>query len=116
MNACWSQPGQHIGAPGERDQVLAQHRLELTGMTEGELPQQRAQRGGRVDPVEQDWHPARAQHIQVVDAVRAGAHSPDHAQQLRYRVRRPGTDPRGCWLTLLRGVACDVVARSRVRG
>jgi len=87
-------PGQHIGALGQRDQVLAQHRFELAGMTEAELPQQRPQGRGRVHPVEQDGHPTRAQHIEVIDAVRAGAHSGDHAQQLGHRVRRPRPNPR----------------------
>ena len=35
-------PGQRLAAPSQRDQVLAQHRLQLAGMTEAELPQQRA--------------------------------------------------------------------------
>jgi len=88
------QPDQHRGAPGQRHQVLAQHRFQLAGVAEAELPQQRPQGGGRVDIVEQDRYPCGAQHVQVVDAVRAGAHSGDHAQQLGDRVGRAGLDAR----------------------
>ena len=83
-------PGQQLGAFGQGDQVLAQHRFQLAGVPEAELPQQRPQGGGRVDPVEQDRHPTRAQHVQVVDAVRAGAHPGDHASAASV----PGSPPR----------------------
>ena len=75
--------------------MLAQHGLKLTGMAEGELPQQRPQGGRRVHPVEQCGHPTGAQRVQIVDAVRTNAHPGDHAQQLGYRVRRARADPRG---------------------
>jgi hypothetical protein len=87
-------PDQQLGARGQGAHVLAQHRLQLAGVPEAELAQQRAQRGGCVDIVEQDRHPSGAQHVQVIDAVRAGAHPGDHAQQLGRRVRRAGLDPR----------------------
>jgi site-specific DNA recombinase len=60
----------------------------------GELPQQHTEGRGCVDAGEQVRHTARAQDVEVVDAVRAGAHPGDHAQQLRCRVRRAGLDPR----------------------
>jgi hypothetical protein len=87
-------PDQQLGAFGQGAHVIAQHRLQLAGVPEAELPQQRPERGGRVDPVAQDRRPARAQHVQVVDAVRAGAHPGDHTHQLGDRVRRAGLDPR----------------------
>jgi hypothetical protein len=87
-------PDQQLGAFGQGAQVLAQHRLQLAGVPEAELAQQRPEGGGRVDPVEQDRHPTRAQHIQVLDAIRPGAHSGDHAQQLGDRVRSGRLDPR----------------------
>jgi hypothetical protein len=55
--------GQHRGTPDQGGQMFAQHRLQLAGVPEAELAQQRAQRGRRVDPVEQDRHPTGAQHI-----------------------------------------------------
>jgi hypothetical protein len=87
-------PGQQLSTFCQRDQMLAQHRLQLAGVPEAELPQQRPEGGRRVDTVEQDRHPTRAQHVQILDAVRACAHPGDHAQQLRDRVRRAGLDPR----------------------
>lgn len=53
----------------------------------------RPEGGGRVHTVEQDRHLAGAQHVQIVDAVRAGAHPGDHGEQLGCRVRRTGLDP-----------------------
>ena len=94
MNACSSIPTSSSVRSARAHQVLAEHRFQLAGVPEAELAQQRPEGGGRVHRVEQDRHPARAQHVQVVDAVRAGAHPGDHAQQLRGRVRRPGLDPR----------------------
>jgi hypothetical protein len=37
-------PGQQLAAPSQGDEMVAQHGLELSGMPEGELPQQRSQR------------------------------------------------------------------------
>jgi hypothetical protein len=53
-------PGQHLAALGQGDQVLAQHRFQLAGVPEAELAQQHPQGRGRVDPVEQDRHAACA--------------------------------------------------------
>ncbi len=89
--------GQQIDPPAQRHQMLAQHRLELAGVTEGELPQQRSDRRRCVHAVEQRLHPAAAQHVDVVDAVRTRTHARDQGGQLRRRVRRPGLDPRRCF-------------------
>ena len=94
MNTCCIGAGQQIDPPAQRDQVLAQHRLQLAGVTEGELPQQRSHRRGCVHPVEQRLHPAAAHHVDVIDAVRARTHPRDQGGQFRRRVRRPGLDPR----------------------
>ena len=85
--------GQQIDPPAQRHQMLAQHRLELTGVTEGELPQQRSHRRGCVHATEHGLHTARAQHVDVVNAVRSSAHPRDQRPQFRCRVRRPGLDP-----------------------
>jgi hypothetical protein len=66
-------------------------------MPEGELPQQRSQGRRRVHPVEQRAHPTRAQHVEIIDTVRASTHPRDHTQQLRHRVRRVPDLIRG-WL------------------
>ncbi len=52
-----------------------QHRLQLAGVPEGELPQQGADRRGRVHPIEQCGHPAGTHHVDIVDTVRARAHA-----------------------------------------
>ena len=67
--------GQQIDPLAQRDQVLAQHRLQLAGVTEGELPQQRSDRRGCIHAAEERLHAAGAHHVEVVDAVRAGAHA-----------------------------------------
>jgi len=41
------------------------------------------------DRWQRDGHPARAQHVQIVDAVRRRAYPGDHARQLRRRVGAP---------------------------
>jgi hypothetical protein len=51
--------------------MLAQHRFESTGVTEGELPQQCSHCRGCVHATEHGLHAARAQHVEVIDAVRA---------------------------------------------
>jgi len=58
-----------------------------------ELPQEDPQRRCRVDAAEHLLHPAGADHVQVIDAVRAGRHPRNDRGQLRCRVRRPGPDP-----------------------
>jgi hypothetical protein len=54
-----------------------QHRGQLQGVAVGELPQELTQRGWRVDPAEQPAHPAAADQVQIVDAVRASGHPSD---------------------------------------
>jgi YD repeat-containing protein len=84
---------QQRGPRREGDQVSAQHRGQLPGMTVSELPQEDPQRGVGVHPAEQLVHPAGADDIQVVDAVRAACHPGDDRGQLRGWVGRPGPDP-----------------------
>ena len=86
MNASLIGPGQQIDPLAQRHQVLAQHRFQLAGVTEGELPQQRSDRRGRVHAVEQGLHPTAAHHVEVVDAVRARA----HARRSRWPASVPG--------------------------
>ena len=74
--------------------VVTQHRLQLAGVAETELPQQGSDRRGRVHAAEQGLHATRAHDVEIVDAVRARAHSRDQRGQFRRRVRRPGLDPR----------------------
>ncbi len=63
-------------------------------MPEGELPQQGSDRRRGVHPIEECLHPTAAHHVDVIDAVRPGAHARDQRGQLRGRVGRPGLDPR----------------------
>src|SRR6476659_8959904 len=63
-------------------------------MPESELPQQGSDRGGRIHTTEERLHPTAADHVQVVNAVRASTHAGDHGRQLRRRIGRPGSDPR----------------------
>lgn len=62
--------------------------MQLLDMTVGEGPQERPQRRGRPDPREQLRHRAVAQHVEVIDAVRADQHPRDHTAGLGHRVRR----------------------------
>ena len=82
-------PGQQIDPLAQRDQMRPQHRLELAGMTEGELAQQGSDRRRRVHPAEQRLHPAATDHVDIIDTVRARTHPRDHGGQLRRRVDRP---------------------------
>ena len=50
--------GEQIDPLAQRDQVLAEHRFELAGVTEGELTQQRSDRRGCIHPVEERLHSA----------------------------------------------------------
>ena len=59
----------------------------------GELAQELPQRGRRIHPAEQPRHPAGADHVQVVDAVRAGHHPGDDRGQLARRVHPRRRDP-----------------------
>ena len=94
MNARGIGAGQQLDALTQGDQVLAQDRFQLAGVSEGELPQQGSDRRGRVHATEEGLHATGAHHVEVVDAVGAGAHAGDHRGQLRCRVGRPGLDPR----------------------
>ena len=68
--------GQQIDPLTQRHQVLAQDRLELAGMTEGELPQQRSHRRGCVHAVEQrsSFPPLRTTSMSSIQS--APAHMP----------------------------------------
>lgn len=66
--------GQDRGRCGKSGQQSGGHGVELADVTEGEAAQERAQRRGRPDLVEQPAHPAVPQQIHVIDAVRAGDH------------------------------------------
>ena len=61
--------------------------VELADMAEGERPQERPQRRGRVGAVEHPAHPAVPQQRHVIDAVGAGDHPRDQRGDLRPRVR-----------------------------
>ena len=97
--------GQQIDPPAQRHQMLAQHRLQLAGMTEGELPQQRCDRRGRVHAVEERHHRAAAQGVDVIDAVRVRAHARDNGDQLRGCVPAPHRS--GVMSANHRGVSAD---------
>ena len=60
--------------PGQPGQQPRPDRVQLLDVAVGERAQERADRRRRPDPVEQPRHPAVAQQIHVVDAVRAGQH------------------------------------------
>ena len=85
--------GQQRGALRERRQMLAGHRSELVGMPEGELAQQDPQRRGRVHLVEHPGRAAGAQHVHIVDAVRAAHHARDDRGQLPGRIDRARGHP-----------------------
>ena len=50
--------GQQRRSPGQVDQQSGRDRVELPDMAEGEVPQERPQRRGRPNPVEEPTHPA----------------------------------------------------------
>jgi hypothetical protein len=56
-------------------------------VTEGETAQERPQRRGRADVVEQPAHPAVPQQIHVLDGVGAGDHPRHQRENLRGGVR-----------------------------
>ena len=78
--------GQQIHSFAQAGQMLGQHRVELAGVTEGELPQQGSHGGGGIHPVEEGFHAAGADQVDIVDVVRAGAHARDQGGQFRSRV------------------------------
>jgi hypothetical protein len=80
---------------GVAGQVLGQHRIQLAGMTEGKLPQQRSHRRRGIHPVKEGFHAARADQVDIVDVIRPRAHARDQGGQFRGRVGRPRLDPRG---------------------
>jgi hypothetical protein len=84
----------------------------LAGVSEGELPQQRSDRGGGVHAVEERFHAAAADHVDVIDAVRAHNHARDQGGQLRRRVRRSRLDPRCRDPNLV----CEQARQSGLRG
>jgi len=85
------QPGQEL--PGllavTTHRRRGQHRLELAGVSEGELPQQFSDCRGCIHTVKQCLHPATADHVDVIDAVRTRAHPRHHRRQLRRRFADP---------------------------
>jgi hypothetical protein len=80
-------PRARLPGPLER---LAEQPVELAHVPEGERAQERAKRGRGGNPApEQPAGATGAQHVTVVDAVRAEHHRVDQRQQLAARVRRP---------------------------
>ena len=71
------EPGQEPGGDG----------VELADVAEGERPQERPQRRGRVGAGEEPAHPAVPQQRHVVDRVRAGDHPRDQRGDLQPGVR-----------------------------
>ena len=78
---------QQPGEPGQRDQEPRGDRVELADVAEGERPQERPQRRGRVRPGEDPAHPAVPQQRHVIDRVRAGDHPGDQRGDLQPGVR-----------------------------
>ncbi len=72
---------------GESGQDPGVDGVELPDVPERERAQERAQRRRRPHPREHLPHAAVAQHVEVIDAVRAGEHPGDHAGRLRCRIR-----------------------------
>ena len=67
-----------VSHPHSSNQRLTAH----THMSEGERPQERTQRGGRVGPVEDPTQRPVPQQCHVVDAVGAGDHAGDQGGHL----------------------------------
>ena len=80
---CVEQPGQ----AGQRDQEPGCDRVELADVTEGERPQERAQRRRGIGPGEDPAHPAVPQHGHVLDRVRTGDHPADQRGDLQPCIR-----------------------------
>jgi hypothetical protein len=76
-------PGQQRHQGGQRGQEPDRDRTQPSDVTEGEGPQERAQRGRCLHPGEHLVHGALTQHPETGDAVRAGEHPRDHAANLR---------------------------------
>ena len=73
--------------PGQARQDAGGDLVELLDVTVGERPQERAHGRGRPHPRHEAGHAARAQQVQVIDAVRTGQHPRDHGPRLGDRVR-----------------------------
>jgi hypothetical protein len=78
---------QESGQSGQCDQEPGGDRVELTDMAEGERPQERPQRRGRVSAGEDPAHRPVPQERHVVDRVRAGDHPADQGSDLQSSVR-----------------------------
>ena len=79
--------GPRSGAEGPSPaQRLAQHPVELTDVAEGEGPEERAQSGGRHDPVtEYGLGGPRSEHVGVVDVGTSRRHGVHERQHLASR-------------------------------
>ena len=75
MNARTSAPGSRSQRAAQRRQMLAEHRLQLAGVPETELPQQGSDRRGRIHPVEHGLHTA-ARTTSRSSILSAPAHMP----------------------------------------
>ena len=73
--------------------MLAGHRGELVGMPEGELAQEDPQCRGRIHLIEDPGRAAGAQHVHIIDAVRAAQHATDNRGQLPGRIDRARGHP-----------------------
>ena len=91
-------PGQQRHQLGQRGQEPHSDRTQLPNMTEGERPQERAQRRRRLHPWQHLPDGTLPQHIQVINTVRAGEH-PGHDRAHLRRSITPGTT----WHCQLRG-------------
>jgi hypothetical protein len=84
IDAYWTVDPVHqrrvLGQPGQQ---AAGHGVELADMTEGELPQERPQRRGRIRAIEHGAHRAVPQQSHVINAVGPGDHARDQAAHLR---------------------------------
>ena len=65
------------GARRQRHQMPAMNCGELVSMPEGELAQEDPQRGGRIHLAEHPGCAAGAQHVDIIDALRAARHARD---------------------------------------
>ena len=72
---------------GQADQQPPRHDLKLAHVAPVEPAQERPQRRRCPDPAEQRVHPAVAQHVEVVDGVRAGDHAGHDPGDLQVGVR-----------------------------
>ena len=77
---------QQAGERGQCAQEPGVDRVELADMTEGEHPQERAQRRRGVRPGEHPSHPTMSQHVHVIDGICAGDHPADQGGDLQPRV------------------------------